>query len=46
MTRILIADDHEIVRAGLKEFIADQHDMQVAAEASTGAETIAALRAH
>jgi two-component system invasion response regulator UvrY len=46
MIRILIADDHEIVRAGLKEFIADRPDMQVTAEASTGSETIAAVRAH
>ncbi len=44
MIRILIADDHAIVRAGLKEFIADQPDMEVAAEASSGAETIAAVR--
>jgi len=46
MIRILIADDHGLVRAGLKEFIADQPDMEVTAEASTGAETIAAVRAH
>jgi two-component system invasion response regulator UvrY len=46
MIRILIADDHEIVRAGLREFVADQPDMQVTAEASTGAETIAAVRSH
>ena len=45
MIRILIADDHVIVRAGLREFIADQPDMEVAAEASTGAEAIAAVRA-
>ncbi|HEY2818089.1 MAG TPA: response regulator transcription factor [Casimicrobiaceae bacterium] len=45
MIRILIADDHVIVRAGLKEFIADQPDMEIAAEASTGAEAIAAVRA-
>ena len=45
MIRILIADDHVIVRAGLREFIADQPDMEVAAEASTGAEAIAAARA-
>src|SRR4249920_122666 len=30
MIRILIADDHAIVRAGLKQFIADQPDMQIA----------------
>jgi len=45
MIRILIADDHAIVRPGLRQFIADHADMQVAAEASTGAEAIAAVRA-
>ena len=45
MIRILIADDHAIVRAGLKQFIADQADMEVAAEASSGSEAIAAVRA-
>src|SRR5216117_1909057 len=46
MIRILIADDHAIVRAGLKQFIADQADMEVSAEASSGAEAIAAVRAN
>ena len=45
MIRILIADDHAIVRAGLKQFIADHADMHVAAEAATGTEAIAAVRA-
>ena len=44
MIRILIADDHAIVRAGLKQFIADQLDMQVTGEAATGSETIALVR--
>lgn len=44
MIRILIADDHAIVRAGLKQFIADQLDMEVSGEAATGAETIALVR--
>ena len=44
MIRILIADDHAIVRAGLKQFIADHADMEVAGEAATGAEAIAAIR--
>ena len=44
MIRILIADDHAIVRAGLKQFIADQVDMQVTGEAVTGAEAISAVR--
>ena len=45
MIRILIADDHAIVRAGLKQFVADQLDMQVAGEAATGSEVIALVRA-
>jgi DNA-binding NarL/FixJ family response regulator len=45
MIRILIADDHAIVRAGLKQFIVDQPDMQIAGEAATGSETIALVRA-
>ncbi len=45
MIRILIADDHAIVRAGLRHFISDQPDMQVAGEASTGSEAIALARA-
>ena len=44
MIRILIADDHAIVRAGLKQFVADQLDMQVAGEAATGSEVIALVR--
>ena len=42
--RILIADDHEIVRAGFAQFIADQGDMKVTGEASTGDEVIALIR--
>ncbi|HVO90371.1 MAG TPA: response regulator transcription factor [Casimicrobiaceae bacterium] len=45
MIRILIADDHAIVRAGLRQFIADQVDMEVTAEAASGAEAVAAVRA-
>lgn len=44
MIRILIADDHAIVRAGLRQFIADQADMEVAGEAASGSETVAAVR--
>ncbi len=40
MIRILIADDHEIVRAGFAQFIADQADMRVEAEARSGDEVI------
>ena len=44
MIRILIADDHAIVRAGLKQLIGDQPDMQVSGEAATGSEAIALAR--
>jgi len=42
--RILIADDHDIVRAGFAQFIADQGDMKVTGEAATGDEVIALIR--
>jgi two-component system invasion response regulator UvrY len=42
--RVLICDDHEVVRTGLKQFIADEPDMEVAAEAATGDEAIALIR--
>jgi len=45
MIRILIADDHAIVRAGLKQFIADEPDMAVAGEAGTGQEALGFVRA-
>jgi DNA-binding NarL/FixJ family response regulator len=44
MIRILIADDHAIVRAGLKEFVASDGDMQVTGEASSGDEAIGLVR--
>jgi two-component system invasion response regulator UvrY len=44
MIRILIADDHPIVRAGLKQVIADAPDMTVAAEAADGHEVLAKVR--
>jgi len=44
MIRVLIADDHAIVRGGFKQFVADEPDMCVAAEAATGDETISLVR--
>ena len=38
--RVLIADDHPIVRAGLRMLIATQPDMEVTAEAGDGSETV------
>jgi two-component system invasion response regulator UvrY len=45
MIRVLIADDHAIVRSGFRQFVVDEPDMCVAAEASSGDETIALVRA-
>jgi adenylate cyclase len=44
LIRILLADDHQIVRAGLTQFIAEQGDMKVAAEAASGDEVIELVR--
>jgi DNA-binding NarL/FixJ family response regulator len=44
MIRILIADDHPIVRAGLRQIILEAADMVVAAEASDGHEVLAKVR--
>ena len=40
MIRILIADDHAIVREGLKQIVAETSDMLVADEAGSGQEVI------
>ena len=45
MIRVLLADDHAIVRAGLKEILADTGDITVAAEATNGQEVMARIRA-
>lgn len=45
MIRVLLADDHAIVRAGLKEILADTGDIEVAAEANNGQEVMAQVRA-
>lgn len=44
MIKILIADDHPIVRRGLRELIEDEADMIVECEASSSDETINNLR--
>ena len=40
VTRILVADDHPIVRSGLKKVLDAQPDLEVVAEAEDGAEAI------
>ena len=44
MIRLAIADDHPIVREGLKHLIANSHDMQLVAEAVKGQEIIPMLK--
>lgn len=44
MIRVLIADDHAILRRGLAQIIAEAGDMQVCAEAENGAQTIKLAR--
>jgi DNA-binding NarL/FixJ family response regulator len=44
MIRVLIADDHAIVRAGLKQVLASTADMVVAGEACDGLEVLEQIR--
>lgn len=44
MIKILIADDHAIVRAGLKQILADFPDMNVCGEACSGDEVLTLIR--
>ena len=45
MIRVLLADDHAIVRAGLKGILADTGDIEVAGEAANGQEVLARVSA-
>jgi len=44
MIRIAIVDDHAMVRAGLRQFFADQADFEVVAEAANGREAVDIVR--
>lgn len=44
MIRVAIIDDHAIVRAGLRQYFAEQVDLQVVGEASNGREALNLLR--
>ncbi|HEX2830457.1 MAG TPA: response regulator transcription factor [Burkholderiales bacterium] len=45
MIRVLLADDHAIVRTGLREILESTSDIEVAAEAGNGTEALNAVRA-
>ena len=44
MIRIVIVDDHAIVRAGLRQFLVEQPDLEVVGEASNGREALDLVR--
>src|SRR5260370_22760115 len=44
--RILLADDHPMLRQGIQALAADERDMQFVAEASNGREAIEQFRKH
>jgi DNA-binding NarL/FixJ family response regulator len=44
MTRIVIADDHAVVRKGLRQLIVEAEDMTVVGEAASGDELLTVLR--
>jgi two-component system invasion response regulator UvrY len=46
MIRVLVADDHAVVRRGLVQILAEAPDMVVAGEASTGREVLQAVWKH
>src|SRR5947208_13702004 len=42
--RLVIADDHELVRAGLRAMLTGQHGLEVVGEAANGREALALCR--
>jgi len=44
MIRILLADDHAVVRKGLRQIIEESDDMQVTGEAQNGEEALSLVR--
>ena len=44
MIRLLLADDHALVRAGLRGLLTAASDIEVAAEAATGDEVLALVK--
>lgn len=44
MLKILLADDHAVVRSGIRKFLEATNDIETVAEAATGAEVLAMVR--
>jgi DNA-binding NarL/FixJ family response regulator len=46
MIRILLADDHDVVRRGLRHLVEEQPGWEVCAEATTGRQAVALAKQH
>lgn len=44
--RVVLADDHTVVRKGIRDFLEEEDNIQVVAEATTGAEAVALTLEH
>ncbi len=44
--RVVLADDHAVVRKGIREFLEDEDDIEVVAEAENGAQAVALAETH
>jgi len=44
--RVILADDHAVVRKGIRDFLREPGDITVVAEAATGDEALALIRQH
>ena len=46
MIRLLVADDHEVIREGIRSTVGLQPDMKIVAETDNGGQVVALLREH
>ena len=46
VTRVMLVDDHEVVRAGLRSLLTTQDDLEVVAEAGTAADAVLRARSY
>ena len=46
LVRVVLADDHTVVRKGIRDFLEEEGDVQVVAEATTGLEAVALTLEH
>ncbi len=44
--RVVLADDHAVVRKGIREFLEDEDDIEVIAEAENGVQAVALAKEH